>query len=135
MLLLQGTKEEDKEINAKNKLAKIYDNIDTFTLNRKWTKLSLLQKQDRIKNFVETSIEDEKIRAGVEKKLLTLLESGDLKQKCVDYDSKTGTIKAVNLEEKQTKEKTKKEKVVKEDKPTKKKTMPKLLNLSSDSDE
>jgi len=119
--LLQGTKEQEREEVAKNKLSKIYDNIDKFSLKRKWSKLSISQKQDRIKEYLELSIKDEKVRQGVKDKLFTMLDGGKLKNsKLVDYDVENGKIKSINLEatdkkKGESKKTTKKTKIDSED--------------------
>jgi hypothetical protein len=116
--ILQGTKEQEREDAAKSKLNKIYDNIDKFSLKRKWTKLSVAQKQDRIKEYLNLSIKDEKLREGVKEKLFTMLDDGKLKTtKLVDYDVENAQIKSINLEttKKDTKKTTKKLKAVNSD--------------------
>lgn len=88
----------NNEDSARDKLNKIYDNIDKTALLKKWTKLTLSQKQDRIKDFVKRTYKNDKNET--EKKLLDMLNNGKLKMGWVDYNNKEGYIIAINIEKK-----------------------------------
>ena len=94
--------------NARSKLNVICDNIDQGALKRKWSKLTLSQRKDRIKDFFKRTIVDEKDRKKKEIKILDMLESGKLKQKFVTYDQVNGKIMSIDLEIDDKKDKTKK---------------------------
>ena len=98
--LLQGTKEEEKDALAKSKRTKLYDDIDIFSLKRKWNKLSTIQKQNRLKDYCTTTINDQKIRSETEKKLFDMLENATLKPKFIVYDVNEGKITSITIEEK-----------------------------------
>ena len=96
--ILQRTKNIENDLKgARDKLKKIYDNIDNEALKRKWNRLTALQKQNRIKDFLKTTIKDEKTREITEKKIISMLEEGKLKQKFVEYDHLMGKISSVNI--------------------------------------
>ena len=111
--ILQRVKNTENDLKgARDKLKKIYDNIDNEALKRKWNRLTALQKQNRIKDFLKTTIKDEKTRGITEKKFISMLEEGKLKQKFVEYDRSTGKISSINIvgdEKKKVKVETKSE--------------------------
>ena len=98
--LLQGVDKSEIENNARNKLNKIYDNIDKTAFNKNWSRLTFSQRQDRIKDFFNKSIKDDIIKENLEKKILNMLENKKLKRTYIEYDNINGTIISINLPEK-----------------------------------
>lgn len=97
--ILRITQRSEKDpMEAKNKLLKIYSNIDTELLKRKWTKLSDLQKKDRLREYAKRTIVDEKKRKKVENKIIKMLNDKTLKQKQVNYDNVIGQIKSIDID-------------------------------------
>lgn len=86
--------------NARTKLNKIYDEIDKNALKKNWAKLSNVQKQNRIKEFVERSVKDKNQGKKLEAKLLKMLTDGKLKRTYVEYDPVAGIINLINIPEK-----------------------------------
>ena len=84
------------EQNARDKINEMCDEVDVELLKRNWTKLTLLQKQDRIKTFVR-SLKDNADKPSIESKLLEMLADGQLKSKLVDYDNADGKILSIKI--------------------------------------
>lgn len=96
--ILKMYEPRDKQIeeNARTKLNKIFDTIEENSLKKKWSKLTLNQKKDRIKFFIN----NKKIKL-TENNVIEMLENGTLKSTYVDYDSEVGVIKSIIIPEKQ----------------------------------
>jgi hypothetical protein len=99
--------EESKKTDARNKLDKMYNNMEENFLKKKWSSLTASQKEDRIKAFVK---ESEDGTTDYEEQLLQMLEKGTLKQSYLEYDHHKGVIVSINIPEKVEKVKTIKKK-------------------------
>lgn len=97
-------KEKTSVVNSE-KLNKIYAQMDDHVLHGKWSKLSIPQKKDRIKMFLENTYTDKEQIEGAIKLLNKLIEKGKLKEKGkgkvngVDYDPKTCTVLSITSKE------------------------------------
>lgn len=111
---------------AREKLNEIYNDIDQETLKRKWGRLTIMQKKDRIKSFLIQTITDEEERDNMEKKIYQMLDDGKLKPKFVVYDHSAGKITEINIVPDKSKSATK---------TSKKPTPIELSNESENSDD
>lgn len=107
--VLEGATKIDFNVIGKNKLDAIYDNMNTHTLHGKWSKLSIPQKKDRMKKYLDDNIKNEDIK----NKAMTMLNlmidkdkeknkdksKGKLKKNAIVYDEKKGEITSINVKE------------------------------------
>lgn len=83
---------------ARDKLDNIYSKIDTCALKKKWCRLQVTQKKERIKKYLNDNITDIEQRNKFEKILVEKLEQGYLKTiKDIDYDVELGIIKNISI--------------------------------------
>jgi hypothetical protein len=99
---LKGTKINPD--NAKNKLDKILNNIDEYTLHKKWSQLQITQKINKIKEYLNDILNDIDNKTDIENKLIELINNGKLKSnKDVIYDSNKTIITQINILKKNSK--------------------------------
>lgn len=102
--------ESDKTDSNKNKvisakLDKVFDKINDQLLHGKWSKLSIPQKKDRIKIYIESICDDKTQRSEAIKLLNKLVDNGKLKEKGkgkingVEYDSNLCEIISITQKE------------------------------------
>lgn len=96
--LIQGSTQEEMDKEAGDKLSVIRNNMNTFSLKQKWSKLTKLQKKDRIKQFIDASKYDSDKKKKTETKLLTMVDNNTLKVSFIEYDEETSKIKNITLE-------------------------------------
>lgn len=97
--ILEGTSKYNFETSAKSKLNQIYDKIYNDTLHWKWTKLSIPQQRDRIKDYLKNTIVDTIKRESAEKLLIGLVDNEKLKKTAIAYDTEKGQITGIFLKE------------------------------------
>jgi hypothetical protein len=85
---------------ARTKLNNIYDKINENTPKKTWARLNCIQKQERIKEFVERTSTNTTHCTKHESKLLKMLNDGKLKNTFVDYDITAGTVISINIPKK-----------------------------------
>jgi hypothetical protein len=92
---IEGTSNEKESIKARTKLDILFKKQDEYALKKKWQRLLLQQKIDRIKYFVETKIEEDK-KKETEKFLLDNIDMiKTVKQ--ILYDDEKGEIVSVAI--------------------------------------
>lgn len=78
--------------NTLSKMDEFYKNVDKNELSKKWTRLTLHQKIDRIKHYCKKNKEDDN-----EKKYISMLNGNTLKCKYIDYDTNIGEIIDISI--------------------------------------
>lgn len=95
----------DKNKVVSAKLDKVFDKINDQLLHGKWSKLSIPQKKDRVKLYIESICDDKTQRLEAINLLNNLIDKGKLKEKGkgkvngVDYDSKSCQILSITQKE------------------------------------
>jgi hypothetical protein len=97
LINLQGITPKELSTTVKTKLDTIYDNIDSFTLKQKWTKLKDKQKMERIKLFIESSDLSSSKKIQLDKTIIEMIKNKTFKIAYIDYDSKNGKILSINI--------------------------------------
>ena len=97
LINLQGIPTKELSTTAKTKLDEIYDNIDSFTLKQKWSKLKDKQKLERIKLFIESSDLSDSKKVQLEKTIIEMIKNKTFKISYIDYDSKDGKIISIDI--------------------------------------
>lgn len=99
MAIIQGVNQENFEKSAKSKINEIYDKINTQTLHWKWSKLSIPQQKDRVKEYLKVTIDNDEKRSQAEKLIFGLIESQKLKKKAITYDTEKSQITGIFIKE------------------------------------
>jgi len=97
LINLQGIPTKELSTTAKTKLDEIYDNIDSFTLKQKWSKLKDKQKLERIKLFIESSDLSDSKKVQLDKTIIEMIKNKTFKTSYIDYDSKDGKIISIDI--------------------------------------
>ena len=97
LLLLQGVSKEEMVTNAKNKLDNIYDNINTFTLKQKWTRLTDKQKKERISNYIKSSKLSDDKKDLLTDKITNMMKNKTFKAQFITYNSDEGKIDNITI--------------------------------------
>jgi len=97
LINLQGIPTKELSTTAKTKLDEIYDNIDSFTLKQKWSKLKDKQKLERIKLFIESSDLSDSKKVQLDKTIIEMIKNKTFKISYIDYDSKDGKIISIDI--------------------------------------
>lgn len=90
---------ENKTIEKKTKLSEIYEKINNDTLHSKWSKLSIPQQKNRIKEYLKSTIVDLEKQKKAENLLFNLIESQKIKKNAVTYDTDKSQVTGIFIKE------------------------------------
>ena len=94
--VLEGSGIAKDTHDARNKLNDIYQKIDECALKKKWNRLQVSQRVERVKKYLSELIPDAKKRKPIEDQLVETIKSGGMTTaKYVTYDQYTGNILAI----------------------------------------
>jgi hypothetical protein len=94
--MLEGSGIAKDTHDARNKLNDIYQKIDECALKKKWNRLQVSQRVERVKNYLSELIPDAKKRKPIEDQLVETIKNGAMATaKYVTYDQYTGNILAI----------------------------------------
>jgi len=94
--MLEGSGIAKDTHDARNKLNDIYQKIDECALKKKWNRLQVSQRVERVKKYLSELIPDAKKRKPIEDQLVETIKSGGMTTaKYVTYDQYTGNILAI----------------------------------------
>ncbi len=96
---LLGASEKKHEDMKKSKLTEIYDKINTQTLHWKWSKLSIPQQKDRVKEYLKITVLDPKKKEEAEKLIFGLINSEKLKKNAITYDTEKSQVTGIFIKE------------------------------------
>lgn len=83
---------------ARQKIDDMFDKIEESSLKKRWLKLNIIQKKNRIEQFVSNMVMDDNKKEEYKKKLLNMLENKKLKKTLVDYNNTEGIITSIEVE-------------------------------------
>ena len=99
LVAIFGAPEKKIEDIGKLKVNEIYDKMNTQTLHWKWSKLSIPQQKNRIKEYLKIAVSNEEKRNDAEKLLFQLIETEKLKKNAVTYNTETSQVTGIFLQE------------------------------------
>ena len=83
---------------ARQKIDDMFDKIEESSLKKRWLKLNIIQKKNKIEKFVSNMVMDDNKKEEYKKKLLNMLENKKLKKTLVDYNNTEGIITSIEVE-------------------------------------
>lgn len=98
MATLSAPEKKSEDV-GKSKLTAIYDKMNTQTLHWKWSKLSVPQQKDRIKEYLKVAVSDLEKRTEAEKLVFDLINTDKLKKNSVTYDTEKSQVTGIFIKE------------------------------------
>tara|TARA_B100001758_G_C18343286_1_gene575551 strand:+ start:642 stop:1085 length:444 start_codon:yes stop_codon:yes gene_type:complete len=94
--IILNKKEENTDKNN-NKNDDFFDDIINNAYQKKWTRLNIIHKKNRIKNYLLENIKNKKNRENINNELYKLLDNKKLNTKNIEYNFKVGKIIKINI--------------------------------------
>ena len=90
-------KKDEPEEKKNNKNEGFFDDIINNAYQKKWNRLNIIHKKNRIKKYLEENIKNQKNRKNINNELNELLENKKLNSKCLEYNNEVGMIVKINI--------------------------------------
>jgi hypothetical protein len=95
--IILNKKEENTDNNNNNNNEDFFDDIINNAYQKKWNRLNIIHKKNRIKNYLLENIKNKKNRENINNELIILLDNKKLNSKNLEYNFEVGKIIKINI--------------------------------------